>query len=366
MSPIVRLDGINDVEIAGWVSDFTHLREQLLVMEELGRSKKVCFITNKSDIADYIKKNTFFKVGFFKFNNKNVFKVSLIIQKHIPQLKYSLIGNDLRSDDGLFANALKMSNISYGVITHGINFLNTRLNESKANHLFVWTEEEKQRMINQGISEQRIINSGSPYLFTVKQNFTNCEKQFDSNHNLAARTKILVAISGAGNLYSIEEHLLTINHLNTLALKLKETHFFINKLHRKDREEYYQNCKGLNVVDENIIPIQLSKILPLIQNCDLIISGASTSVIEAMCLQKPVIIFDKNPKTKSLPFVEEGVVLFCTETEMLKQHIASLNNLGYLKECIVRQNQFINEHFNITTDPAKIIAQQISAHLNNN
>jgi CDP-glycerol glycerophosphotransferase (TagB/SpsB family) len=180
------------------------------------------------------------------------------------------------------------------------------------------------------------------------------------------KTTLLIAISGPGGTNTREEFNEIINGLNTIASEQKETHFILNKLHRKDKKSNYLGKQFLNIVDDDMIPEHISKLVPLLCNVDIVISGASTSVIEAMYLQKPVIIFDKNPKTKSLPFVEEGAVLFCTETEMLKQHISSLNNSGYLKECIARQNQFINEHFNITTDPAKIIAQQISTRLTNN
>lgn len=361
LRPITLLDGLQDVEIVGWVSDFTHLREQLPVMEELRKTSKVCFITNKNDIESYIKDHTLFKVGKFKFANNNTRQVSEIIHKYVPQLKYVLVGNDLRSDDGTLAETLNKLNVPYGVITHGLNYLNTRLHESKAPHLFVWADEEKQRMMNQGIEEERIFVSGSPYFFSLTHVVN--KQQIDNVFRVGERSKILVAISGAGNLYSKEEHQATINYLNSLALTLKSTHFFINKLHRKDKAEFYLDKEGLNVVDERIIPSQLSKILDLIQYSNIVISGASTSVIEAMLLRKPVIIFDRNPKTKLLPFVAEKAVLFATDLNTLEEQIKALDNPIYRQQCISIQDAFIKAHFGEWGVPSITISQIIKLKL---
>jgi hypothetical protein len=364
--PIQDLEGLSDVEIIGWVSDFTHLREQLPVFEALSTKHRIAFITNKNDLKEYIINHTNFKVGTLKFRNNNIAQVEIILKKHIPKIKYALVGNDLRAVDATVGKALHKLKTPYGVITHGINYLNFHLNDSIADNLFVWTHEEKNRMMKQGVPSEKICISGSPYFSQLMKNdgYVELTDQISPAIN-SNKTKLLIAISGAGNLYSKIEHFETIESLNESAIELEESHIFITKLHRKDNLEFYENKFGLHIINENTLTSCISKIVPILRKSNIVITGASTTVIEAMLLQKPVIIFDKNPKTKLLPFVTNQTVLFCNNIDMLKRHILNLNESVYLKECIDKQNTFINEHFNVTINPTKTIAQEIIKHLNN-
>lgn len=360
--PVRNLDGLKDVQIVGWVSDLTHLREQLPVFALLNETYSVCFLTNKNDIKSYIESNTNFRVGTLKFNKTNDKYLAKLFKRKLPKLTFVYIGNDLRADDALIGSAIHEMKIKYAVITHGINYLNDRLGMSNANQLFVWTDEEKTRMINQGITAERIFVSGSPYLHQLNNGIDS--KKINMNEvslESELKTKVLVAISGPGHFYNKEEHINLINDLNLLAIELTQSYQFINKLHRKDSPLFYQNKLGLHLINENKIPDYISKIVPLINYSDIVISGASTSVLEAMFLDKPVVIFDKNPSVKKLPFLEDGVVKHCINISELKRVLNDLQKKDYKDEYIQKQRNFLGQHFPDMKkkQPAKVITNKL-------
>lgn len=356
------MDGLKDVQIVGWVSDLTHLRELLPVFALLNKTYSVCFLTNKNDIKVYIESNTNYRVGTLKFNKTSDKYLAKLFKRKLPKLTFVYIGNDLRADDALIGSAIHEMKIKYAVITHGINYLNDRLGVSNANQLFVWTDEEKTRMINQGITAEKIFVSGSPYLHQLNNGIDS--KKINMNEvslESELKTKVLVAISGPGHFYNKEEHINLINDLNLLATELTQSYQFINKLHRKDSPLFYQNKLGLHLISENKIPDYISKIVPLINYSDIVISGASTSVLEAMFLDKPVVIFDKNPSVKKLPFLQDGVIKHCINIFELKRVLNDLQKQDYKDEYIQKQRNFLRQHFPDMNryQPDKMIANKI-------
>lgn len=366
--PLRKLDAVKQVHVIAWCSDFTHLREQLPVMQKLAAFYQVGFITNKNDIAEYIKNHTEIAVGILKFAHAGPKTLAKVIKLELPNLTYALIGNDLREDDKAITLALKQLNIKTGVITHGLNYLNTKLGNGIADELFVWAKEEKKRMEEQGIDSKKINVSGSPYfkyLSELNLNTTASYKLWETSFNIQYQShnkqKVLIAISGAGHLYTNIEHKATITGLQAIALQLNQTHTFFCKLHRKDQVINYTEAPQLNIVNQNDLFPFISPLVPLILNADVVISGASTGVIEAMILQKPVVIFDPNPATYKLPFVKEQYVFASDSISEVTEQILALQQTQYLEQYLAKQNVFLNQYiFNQNNlAPEELIIQQI-------
>jgi hypothetical protein len=363
INSIAKLKDVSDCEILFWASDFTHLREQLPIIRELNKHYKTGIVTNKKILIDYLKKNKVeVNVGYFQFGKTPKYSIENLLISYLPKISYAIIGNDLRVDDSKIAEALIKLKIPYGIISHGLTYLSDKLHTSKANHFYVWTNQEKEIMLSQGIGSERIILSGSPYLDMLNSDKKITDLTFlNDNFDIGDKVKILIANSGPGGTNTHEEFNEIINGLNTIANEQKETHFFLNKLHRKDKKHNYKGKNYLNIIDDNIIPEHISKLVPLLYNVDIVISGASTSVLEAMIFDKPVVIFDKNPSVKKLPFLEDRIVKHCISISELKRVLNDLERKDYKDEYIQKQRSFLQQHFPDMRryQPAKIIANKI-------
>jgi hypothetical protein len=348
--PIVQLDALSSAKVVAWCSDYTHLREQLPVLQKIAQTHPVGFITNKKDIYTYITTHTSIPAGILKFSKTETPKLINVFKSALSAVRYILIGNDLRKDDRSIMITAQQLNIAHGVITHGLNYLNQSLYESVSQTLFVWAKEEKNRMVGQGIKPERIIVSGSPYFESLRSttalhtDFNKWKARFTKRYNSANKQAILVAVSGPGNMYTMTDHHQSIISLEHAAEQLDSTHCFWVKLHRKDKPEYYNEAVHLIVVaNEHILP-HISSLVPLIELASIVISGASTAVIEAMILQKPVIIFDHHPFSKQLPFVNEQAVAASDDVHAVMEQIKLLQQSDYLHDYLDRQNRFLRTH----------------------
>jgi len=361
ISPIAQLKEIKNCDIIIWASDLTHLREQIHVIQFLEDYFRVGLISNKKTIRNYIKNNTNHSVGFLLFGKNTLYSIDKILLKKNKELKYALIGNDLRQDDNEIAKALINHKIPYGVISHGL--IPDIITKSKANHFFVWSRLDKDKLIKLGIEQSRIIITGSPYLNTL-----NKETVSIKNLNLDAtlqsdKIKVLVALSGPGDQYSELEHITMLENINKLAFNLKETHIFFSKLHKKDNPKYYYDKPHLHVIPENEIPANISRLVPLLKKIDIIITGASASIIEGIFLHKTVIIYDPYHKTQQLPFVNGNYVTCCESISQVLKVIEVLKDENYKRKIINKQTEFIEQFFALQPPPAITIANHIKSFL---
>ncbi len=366
--PTHSLKHDSQVKIVFWCSDLTHVREQIHVAKNFDASE-ICFVSNKKDIIEFIHRNYSLKVFHLNFNESiSHKKLSKLISSFLPNLQYAIIGNDFRNDDALIGAAIHHLGIKYGVITHGLNFLHTSLSKTKANHYFVWSAEEKKRFEEQGVSANSIVVSGSPYFFYLSTGNLNIPDDWKNTFTKKYAFKnhlTTVCLSGPGGLNTKEQHTEQLSKINQIAGSLGLT--FCANLHRKDRADFYTNLEHIHVIESADKFDFISKLVPILSCSEVVISGASTSVIEAMCLNVPVIFFDTNKHAYNIPYAKENYVAVAhhlSELEMLLKRIYT--DINYRNSLVERQQQFLKEY--IITEkksPAQVIVQYVKEAINN-
>lgn len=366
--PVHNLKPSGQVRMLCWCSDFTHVREQLPVSGKF-TAGTVCFVSNKKEIVDYISRHSQHPAYYLNFHGSSISNtLARLFGKLFPNMAYALIGNDARDDDRTIARAIHRLHVQYGVITHGLNYLSHELSRNKANQFFVWSEEEAQRFISQGIAKSRIVTSGSPYFFSLFESHIQAPEDWMAGFRklYAHNNKLtLLCLSGPGHLSTESQHIQLLQQLNDTAA---EHNIRISaNLHRKDKTKYYEGLSHIQVIADTDKTAHVSKLVPILSCADVVISGASTSVIEAMCMQKPVLFYDVNPRSYGVPYAQQGYVYTVQQPEALGKALqALLHNENTRANWLKRQQEFLNEYILHATDnlnPAARIHQFISTHI---
>lgn len=127
-----------------------------------------------------------------------------------------------------------------------------------------------------------------------------------------------------------------IEHFNDITL--------IIKLHPSDSNRYFKKIDSFkrNHNVNVLMAAKSSDIFELISLCDLMITGRSTAAMEAIILNKPIIILDSIDESNKNPLVIDGVAPAVTNTEELRVVIKELLN-GSRKSAINR-DKFIKKY----------------------
>jgi len=151
----------------------------------------------------------------------------------------------------------------------------------------------------------------------------------------------LIAFSGPGLAVSFKGHEENLTIVKEAITAHPEV-FFVIKFHGKDHLHYYTEIKQLpNVyIIDQAHPIYKFDIMHLIKLCDFLISGASTTLMEASYWYKPAISVDKLGELKTIELATEDFIYKCNNQSNLNQSIDSIlkkdavniNKLELMKE----------------------------------
>ncbi|MCB9252292.1 MAG: hypothetical protein H6605_07470 [Flavobacteriales bacterium] len=135
----------------------------------------------------------------------------------------------------------------------------------------------------------------------------------------------LIAFSGPGLTVSFNGHTENLKALKTIIESQTDT-FFIIKFHGKDRMAYYSEIKMLDnvLIINKQHPVIQYDIMHLIKECDLLMTGASTTLIEAAYWKKPCISLDCLRELQHIDLVNEAFVYNCKDSGDLNSAIESI------------------------------------------
>lgn len=357
----IKVKKLENIDFIGWTSDETQLNNQIPVLMSLNEEGyKTAILTNKKRIFDNLTSSGKQKVYFIPFssleisNEKNLkFIVNLFqnITLKSPDLKFALIGNDLRWDDRAVCLIFKELGIKTAVISHGLNIINKDVDKIICDKHFAWSEKEFQYIIKAGIPKEKVFLTGSPAMDQIINN-ASYETQKEVNSfikNKIDSAYILVSFSGPGGIISIENHLKNIEFLKSSANIFKELNFkLVFKLHKKDNLKYYGN------IFKNEIFIQIpqnhkelnTSIFPWIKHASAVISGPSGSIIDSMLLKTPAYYCDIMNEGTGIDFVKEGIVPVFDSSKALTHFLNLLQtNTIEHSNILSSQNEYIKTLF---------------------
>ncbi len=95
--------------------------------------------------------------------------------------------------------------------------------------------------------------------------------------------------------------------------------------------------------------------LELVLAADVVVSYNSTTALDAMALQRPVIHLNMSGSPDLFPFVDEGRAMAAKSAEELKAALLSLREARAREEQAERQEPYANRTFAPCADPALAI-----------
>ena len=201
-------------------------------------------------------------------------------------------------------------------------------------------ESKKDKQFLEGISgnQEKILHTGQPMYDIVGERYCNSNKSdFCKKYNIEKNKKIILftsvpyteKIGMVDAALSKNEYIAMIKCFYNTSQQLPDAQFII-KLHPNENPEMHQemiNCKSVN---NNLFFIDKeSDTIELIHFCDLLITTFSTSGLEAIVLDKPVITINLTGQPDLVDYAEKGVAIGVHKKNDLHD---AINNALYNQE----------------------------------
>ncbi len=249
------------------------------------------------------------------------------------QPRMLVVGNDLTLEGHVGCRVAALAHVPTAVFMHGAIAGNPMQSGHVADHVFVYGDIHRRTFMRHGLADSRIIVCGNPNMDGRAHQTGHVHPTVAARLGLRDdRPWILVTTSGPGNTISHKHHALRINYLTALARAHPLVPLVI-KLHRKDRLEHYQSllkcCKDLPV---HVVPYGASNypndIFDWLQGCRLVLTGASTTAIEAMVMGAAVITMDFCGELRNIDFIEAKATLHVTDFQELEGAVKQVLSTG--------------------------------------
>jgi UDP-N-acetylglucosamine 2-epimerase len=147
------------------------------------------------------------------------------------------------------------------------------------------------------------------------------------------------------------------------------------KLHPKDVPENYTelNPRKTMILSNRKMEEDFLTYWGILKQSLFVITGSSTSALEASLIGKPVVTIDLLNEYSDVNFIKDGLTLHCTKYGELTNHFRALSSMNFevdskIKEIIGRYYyRYSDENY----DPAFLISEEIiknasrNTHLNN-
>ena len=359
------------VDIVFWPTESTHLDQQIPVAKILAeKAVPFNFITNKINIYKNIR-----QVGFnaqfidlkpeliptihfditelcnqISHNNLqgstsivdrkvidvicikicNVFDTVLTFMGHTFQFidimkpRIVVVGNDITLEGRVATRICQEIGINSACIMHGSIAGELWHGLHIVDNYFVYGQKAKDYLIALRIQPQNLIVSGAPYidrLSVVKKSVYPmlrkklCLKNEDGF--------VLLTLSKPGYCPSYQHFNCIVESIVKLSTNKPEIDI-IAKLHRGDNKKNYSKIMGhypdsrLHIVENGIKGFP-KNIFDWLNECKLVITGASTVAIEAMLMKVPVITVDYMNEYQKVDFIDMGATVHVrTETNFFE------------------------------------------------
>lgn len=299
-----------------------------------------------------------------QINHYRYIKLMLAILGKFHQFKIALVFNDLTITGRIISLLLQETGCKTCYVMHGL--LSDEFIESIhiADEFFIFGEYTRPILVKRGLNTNHIHTIGAPYLDYYRHHQPMDKlKDVVLNKHTKNKSIALVLLSGRGHTTSSIHHDKIINLLNEVIEECKDQYYFVFKLHKKDYIDFYQLLYKNKNIENNfaIYPFDCfnssESIFDWLSISDLIITGASTTALEAMYLKKPVITVDLMAEYENeTQYIQQNGTYHCrTKNELLTNlHHLKLNQftpkseandiaLAYFSDGVTMHKFFFNQ-----------------------
>jgi len=320
-------------------------------------------IENRDDITQLLNDN---------YSNYSIIKRFIYKITDVNKIKFVYIFNDLLFTGRVIIDICNKKNIKTYYLMHGLLSDEFIENLHICSNYLVFGDYARNVLIKkEGINNDKVITLGAPYLREQLKAKPTTFFQEKVVQSLPKNRKIaLVLLSGPGHTVSIEHHKAILEVLENLIVDKKQEYYFVFKLHGKDNIEYYDNIIGNDDTEELSEVYKFDRfqgrdtIFDWIKIADVVLTGASTTALEAMYMEKPVITIDlKGEFDHETKFIQQGATYHCKTKEKVYKTLDNLleNDFSISLEAKEIVNQYFANFSNIQKFHTEILPQQISA-----
>lgn len=237
-------------------------------------------------------------------------------------------------------------------IMHGA--LNSSARYDRSHFFFVFGSKDLEYLESNHSKESKVIVSGSPKLDGLKKRSTNSKKDH-----------ILVAFSGPGHSVSYENHIESIKVLEAVVRSFPREEFVV-KLHKKDKKEYYSDLsiyQNVTILDSHEQG-EKSDVFEWLITSKVLITGASTSALDAMNMNVPVLSINIGESLNHFPMIEQGIILSTNQPEQIIDVLGKLiSDSDYLDQYLEPVGQFIEGYY-ADRDAGQTVIKHLKDQLN--
>jgi len=261
-----------------------------------------------------------------------------IIELEKPEILISV--NDVRNIERAMIFSANSKSIPTLLVQHGVINNNSTPEYGAASNIAIFGEFTKNILLKRGISKKKIVITGNP-LFDKLINFTYNKKEILKKLELNPAKKIIVFASQP--LPDLEERKRIFIAVTEVLKTIHDVQIVV-KPHPAEMEDFYKNIDIPNTADSVIITKKVD-LYGLLYSCDLLITGFSTTALEAMILNKPVITVNFSGKSDIMPYAKSGAAIGVYKEEDLLNAVRNIiNNEGVVEKLTNNRRQFVYEH----------------------
>lgn len=251
------------------------------------------------------------------------------------KIKFSYIFNDLTFTGRAIAELSSKKGIKSFYIMHGLLSDEFIENLHICDNYLVFGDYVRNILsVKEGIQNQQVYTIGAPYLSYYLQ------LQEPEIFNVEVKNKVpqgkkvaLVLLSGPGHSVSPQHHRSIIETIKETIKEKSDSFYFIFKLHPKDSINNFSSLFEDDTLSRNFGLYEFNKlgnketIFDWLKIADVVITGASTTALEGMYMNKPIVTLDlMHGFDNDTLFITEGATYHCTSKEEL------LVAMNYLEE----------------------------------
>jgi len=216
------------------------------------------------------------------------------------------------------------------------------------NKLLLFGDIPKQILLERGYPEDRLIAFGNPMFFHLdKIKPKNNLEEFVKKYQLPSNCYFILFAPAGMSIYKKARtnfNKETLEKLLEIANKNNEF-FIIIKPHPADNPQDYQSI--IDQTGSHNAKVLQGNLIELILNSNVVVSTISTSIIDAMCLNKPVIQVKFEQVEMKLPYDDYETVLV-SKLNNLEENIQKIINDKDLCQKLLEQEQkFVKKYYNI-------------------
>ena len=317
--------------------------ENLLIKEYVNKWKRLFKEVSNSESFTYKNYNIWPIVKTFILSNiflkfqvyiKNISRIHRLLKKE--RINFLIFHTDVTEVSKIFALVANQLNIPSMVIQHGITGHHIGFLPLSANIIAVWGKISKEFLEKQNLNSDRIIITGSSrydkYICLKKnENLKKKKKNYVySQFGIDKNKKLIVFTTNHGD-FNIRLASSSLNQKEVMEMfdcvfkvfnDMKNS-FLIIKLHPSDPNMHIPKKLINNLKIENAIVLKNFNTKNLITASDCIITKYSTTGLEAILLEKPIIVLNLSGSKEIIPYSKYNVAYRATNYREL---IECINN----------------------------------------